>query len=58
MYQRYSHRKNLKMSKQEIKDEYKQMEGDPQVKSQRKAKYREMTRNAIAHIKGSHCRYH
>ena len=51
VYQRYSHRKNLKMSKQEIKDEYKQMEGDPQVKSQRKAKYREMTRNAIAHIK-------
>jgi flagellar biosynthetic protein FlhB len=51
VYQRYSHRKNLKMSKQEIKEEYKQMEGDPQVKSQRKAKYREMTRNAIANVK-------
>ena len=36
IYQRYEHRKNLRMTKQEVKDEYKQMEGDPQVKSQRK----------------------
>lgn len=35
-YQRYEWRKQLKMSKQEIKDEYKQMEGDPLVKSQRR----------------------
>lgn len=35
-YQRYEWRKQLKMSKQEIKDEYKQMEGDPQVKGQRR----------------------
>ncbi|MDG4870432.1 EscU/YscU/HrcU family type III secretion system export apparatus switch protein, partial [Guyparkeria sp. 1SP6A2] len=27
---------------QEIKDEYKEMEGDPQIKSQRKARYRDM----------------
>lgn len=32
VYQRTSHMKKLRMSKQEIKDEYKQSEGDPQVK--------------------------
>lgn len=30
---RFQYFKSLRMSKQEIKDEYKQMEGDPQVKS-------------------------
>ena len=39
------------MSKQEVKEEFKQMEGDPQVKAQRKAKYRAMTQNAIANVK-------
>jgi flagellar biosynthetic protein FlhB len=32
LYQRFEYRKNLRMSKQEIKDEYKQQEGDPHVK--------------------------
>lgn len=32
-YQKYSHLKKLRMTKQEAKDEYKQMEGDPLVKS-------------------------
>ena len=32
MYQRYKHHEEMKMSKQEIKDEFKQSEGDPQVK--------------------------
>ncbi len=32
MYQRYEYIKSLKMSKQEIKDEYKQQEGDPLIK--------------------------
>lgn len=36
------HKKELRMSKQEIKEEYKQMEGDPQVKSKIKQKQREM----------------
>lgn len=35
-WQRYSHIKNLKMSVQEIKQEYKQMEGDPHVKGHRR----------------------
>lgn len=33
LYQRYSHLKKLRMTKQEVKDEYKQMEGDPLIKS-------------------------
>ncbi len=37
IFQKYQHTKSLKMTKQEVKDEYKQMEGDPLVKSQRKA---------------------
>jgi len=41
-YQRYEHEKNLKMTKQEIKDESKQSEGDPQVKSRIKGLQREM----------------
>ena len=36
VYQQYNYMKQLKMTKQEIKDEYKQMEGDPQVKSWRR----------------------
>lgn len=36
LYQRFQHHKDLRMTKQEIKDEFKQMEGDPQIKSQRK----------------------
>lgn len=51
IFQRYSHRKNLRMTKQEVKEEFKQMEGDPQVKSQRKAKYQAMIRNTIANVK-------
>ncbi|NLC28686.1 MAG: flagellar biosynthesis protein FlhB [Campylobacteraceae bacterium] len=33
MFVRYNYFKELRMSKQEIKDEHKQMDGDPQVKS-------------------------
>lgn len=32
LYQRAEHMKKMRMSKQELKDEYKQSEGDPQVK--------------------------
>ncbi|WP_156289079.1 flagellar biosynthesis protein FlhB [Oceanobacillus salinisoli] len=41
-YQRYDFEKNMKMSKQDIKDEYKNIEGDPFIKSKRKAKQREL----------------
>lgn len=33
IYQRYEHYKKMRMTKQELKDEYKQSEGDPHVKA-------------------------
>lgn len=42
MYQRYDYEKNIRMSKQDIKDEYKNMEGDPLIKSKIKQQQREM----------------
>ncbi|HWJ80392.1 MAG TPA: flagellar biosynthesis protein FlhB [Niallia sp.] len=42
MYQRYDYEKNIRMSKQDIKDEYKNMEGDPLIRSKIKQKQREM----------------
>jgi len=43
MYQKHDYEKNLKMSKQDIKDEYKNSEGDdPLIKSKIKQRQREM----------------
>ena len=47
MYQRYEHEKNLKMTKQEVKEEYKQTEGDPHVKSRIRGIQREMARKRM-----------
>ncbi len=44
---RYNYFKELKMSQQEIKDEYKQMEGDPQVKARIKKVQMEMSRKRM-----------
>nr|WP_304516284.1 type III secretion system export apparatus subunit SctU [Comamonas sp. NLF-1-9] len=41
-WQRYSHRKQLMMSKDEVKREYKEMEGDPHIKHQRKQLHQQM----------------
>ncbi|EOC99722.1 flagellar biosynthesis protein FlhB [Caldisalinibacter kiritimatiensis] len=41
-YQRWENEKNLKMSKKEVKEEHKQTEGDPQIKSKIKEKQRQM----------------
>ncbi len=42
MYQRYEHNKNLRMSKQDIKDEYKNIEGDPLIKSKIRERQKQM----------------
>ncbi|MBN2259002.1 MAG: flagellar biosynthesis protein FlhB [Clostridiales bacterium] len=42
VFQKYDHKKNLRMTKHEIKEEMKQMEGDPQVKSFRRQKQRQL----------------
>jgi flagellar biosynthetic protein FlhB len=41
-YQRFDYEKNIRMSKQDIKDEYKKTEGDPLIKSKIKQRQREM----------------
>ncbi|WP_107942293.1 flagellar biosynthesis protein FlhB [Metasolibacillus fluoroglycofenilyticus] len=41
-YEKYEYEKQLKMSKQDIKDEYKNSEGDPLIKSKIKQRQREM----------------
>lgn len=50
-FQVYDHRKNLSMSKQEIKEEYKDMEGDQQIKSQRKQRHRDLVNGNMADVK-------
>lgn len=41
-YQKWQMTQDLMMTKQEVKDEYKQMEGDPQIKGKIKQKQRQM----------------
>jgi type III secretion protein U len=41
-WQRFQYRKGLMMSKDEVKQEYKEMEGDPHIKHQRKHLHQEM----------------
>jgi flagellar biosynthetic protein FlhB len=47
MYQRYEFEKNIRMSRQDIKDEYKDTEGSPQVKSRIRQIQREMARKRM-----------
>ncbi len=46
-YQWWQYEKNLRMSKQEVKDEYKQIEGDPQVKAQIRSLQQQMARQRM-----------
>jgi flagellar biosynthetic protein FlhB len=46
-YQRYEYEKQLKMTKQEVKEERKQMDGDPQIKSRVRSLQREMARRRM-----------
>lgn len=41
VYQRYKHEESIKMTKQEVKEEYRNAEGDPQIKSKMKQKMRQ-----------------
>jgi flagellar biosynthesis protein FlhB len=42
-YQKHEHLKSMKMTKKEIKDEYKRLEGDPQIKQRQKEASRQMS---------------
>ncbi len=53
-FQRKQHNKQLKMSKDEVKREYKEQEGDPHIKSQRRQLHEEMlTQNTVETVKKS-----
>ncbi len=47
LFQRYEHKTSLKMSRKEIKDEHKHMEGDPLVKSKLREKQRQLARERM-----------
>lgn len=47
VYQKYEYEKKLRMTKQEIKDEYKQTEGDPLVKGRIREKQRKFSMNRM-----------
>lgn len=47
VFQKMKHKKDLKMSKQEVKDEYKNQEGDPKVKSQQRQRMQQASRRRM-----------
>jgi flagellar biosynthetic protein FlhB len=47
VYQRYTYKKSLRMSKQEIKDEFKQTEGNPEIKAKIRQLQREMAKKRM-----------
>lgn len=51
MYQKFEHIQQLKMTKQEVKDEYKQQEGDPQIKQKlRQIRRERLSRQMMAAV--------
>ena len=46
-YQRWDHERGLRMTKQEVKEEMKRMEGDPQIKSRRLQMARQLARQRM-----------
>uniref|UniRef100_A0A7V4LCP0 Flagellar biosynthetic protein FlhB n=1 Tax=Desulfobacca acetoxidans TaxID=60893 RepID=A0A7V4LCP0_9BACT len=51
VYQRYRFEKNLRMTKQEVKDEMRQVEGDPRVKARLRSLMRQLaTRRMMAEV--------
>lgn len=49
IYQKWQHKQELKMSKQDIKDEFKQLEGDPQIKGKIKQKQKQISMQRMMH---------
>ncbi|MDA8097514.1 MAG: flagellar biosynthesis protein FlhB [Clostridia bacterium] len=47
LYQRHAHHKQMMMTKQEVKDEYRQTEGDPHLKAWLRRRQREISLNNI-----------
>jgi flagellar biosynthetic protein FlhB len=47
LYQKWDFEKSIRMSKQEIKEEYRQTEGDPQIKNKIRQKQRELAKKRM-----------
>ncbi len=47
IFQKYDYKKRLRMSKHEVKEEWKQSEGDPLIRSMRKQKQRQLSMNRM-----------
>ena len=47
MYQKYKFKNDMKMTKQEVKEEYKNAEGDPEIKGKIKARMREASQRRM-----------
>jgi len=47
IYQRWEYRRNLRMTKQEVKDEAKQTEGNPEIKARVRSAMRDLSRNRM-----------
>lgn len=47
VYQKFKFKKDMKMTKQEVKDEYKNQEGDPQIKSKQRQRMQEASRRRM-----------
>lgn len=47
LYQRWEHERSLRMSKEELKEEFKQREGDPKVRARIRQRQREMARRRM-----------
>jgi len=46
-YQKYEYEENLKMTRQEVKEEYKEREGDPKIKARLRAMQRQLARRRM-----------
>ncbi len=54
VYQKFKHRKDLRMTKQEVKEEYKQAEGNPQIKGAIRQRMREVAmRRMMSDVKNA-----
>ena len=49
LYQWWRHRKDLMMTKQEVREEYKMMEGDPKIKGRIRERQRQMSMGRMMH---------
>ena len=47
VFQKWKHKQDLKMTKQEVKDEYKNQEGDPKVKGQQRQRMQQASRRRM-----------